>query len=225
MREAIANAQVGDDVYGEDPTVNALEARVASMLGKEQALFVPTGTMANLCAVMAWCGVRVAEVILGDKCPMYLYEQGGAAQIAGVSLRPVLTQEDGQLTLDDIEAAIRPDNDHFPTTSLIALENTHNYCGGRVLPSLYVDQVAALAATHGPYIYRTARLLAPHLPCVGLPLHVDGARLWNAAESLQEPLAAMVRGAASVSVCLSKGLGCPAGSLLAGPADMIRRAR
>lgn len=149
MRQAMAAAEVGDDVYGEDPTVHALETRVASMFQKEKALFLPSGTMANLCAVMTWCGRRGAEVILGDSSHIFLYEQGGTAQLAGVSARPLPTQRDGTMALSAIQAAIRSENIHFPITSMVAIENTHNYCGGRVLTAEYTDEVAALTRKRG----------------------------------------------------------------------------
>ena len=206
MLAAMASAPVGDDVYGEDPTVNRLEGLAAEMLGKEAAVFVSSGTMGNLCSVLAHCG-RGDEVILGDLAHIFLYEQGGSAALGGVHPRPVPTQADGTLKLNDIENAIRGDNEHFPITRLLAVENTHNRCGGRALPVEYMDAAGQLAHRHG------------------LPLHVDGARLWNAAVALNVSPDRLVREADSVSVCLSKGLGAPVGSVVVGSQEFIKRAR
>ena len=206
MRRAMFEAPVGDDVYGEDPTVNLLEARVAALLGKEAALLVPSGTMGNLISVLSHCG-RGDEMLLGDTAHIFLYEQGGSAALGGVHPHILPNQPDGTLDLAEIEANIRGDNEHFPVTRLVCLENTHNRCGGRVLPVAYVDAVGALAQRHG------------------LRLHVDGARLWNAAVALGLPPARLVAPADSVSVCFSKGLGAPIGSAVVGSRDFIRRAR
>ncbi|OBS09451.1 low-specificity L-threonine aldolase [Acidihalobacter prosperus] len=206
MREAMARAEVGDDVYGEDPTVNALEALAAERLGKAAALFVPSGTMGNLISVLAQCG-RGDEMILGADAHIFYYEQGGAAGFGGVQPRTLANRADGTLDLAEVEAAIRADNDHYPVTRLIALENTHNRCGGRVLGVDYMDAAAALAHARG------------------LRLHVDGARIWNAAVALGVSPARLLAGADSVSACLSKGLSAPVGSVVAGDRDFIRRAR
>lgn len=206
MREAMARAEVGDDVYGEDPSVNRLEALAADMLGKEAAVFVPSGTMGNLIAVLSHCQ-RGDEMILGDQNHIFLYEQGGAAAVGGVQPRTVRNAVDGTLPLPEIEAAIRADNEHYPVTALIAVENTHNRCGGRALPVAYMDAVGALARVHG------------------LKLHVDGARLWNAAVALGVSPARLIQVADSVSVCLSKGLGAPVGSIVAGDTVFVKRAR
>ena len=206
MRRALAAAEVGDDVYGEDPTVNRLEALVAARLGKEAALFVPSGTMGNLIAVLSHCG-RGDEMILGDQSHIFHYEQGGSAAVGGVHPRTLPNQPDGTIDLHLIEESIRGDNEHYPVTRLIALENTHNRCGGAVLTPAYSDAVGALARTHG------------------LRLHIDGARLWNAAVALGEPPARLVAAADSVSVCFSKGLAAPVGSAVVGDAAFIRRAR
>jgi threonine aldolase len=206
MRQAMAQADVGDDVYGEDPTVNRLEAMAAEMLGKEAALFVPSGTMGNLISVLAHCG-RGDEVILGDRAHILLNEQGGIAQLGGVHPRTVRNLSDGTLDMDEIRASIRGDDEHYPISRLIALENTHNRCGGRVLSIGYVDAVAAVAHEQG------------------LGLHVDGARIWNASVALGETPARLLQGADSVSACLSKGLAAPVGSVVAGDQDYIRRAR
>jgi threonine aldolase len=206
MRRAMADALVGDDVYGEDPTVNSLETLVAARLGKEAAVFVPSGTMGNLVAVLSHCG-RGDELILGDQAHIFHYEQGGVAALGGVHPRTLPNHRDGTLDLTQIEDAIRGDNEHYPVTRLIALENTHNRCGGAVLAPDYIDAVGALAQVYG------------------LKLHVDGARLWNAAVALGESPARLVAAADSVSVCFSKGLGAPVGSAVAGSQAFIRQAR
>lgn len=206
MRQAMATAEVGDDVYGEDPTVNHLEALVAEMLGKEAAVFVSSGTMGNLTSVLAHCG-RGDEMILGDKSHIFRSEQGGAAALGSVHPMAIRNQADGTLDLDEIQANIRADNEHYPITKLICIENTHNFCGGRVLPLAYMDAIGDLAHEHG------------------LKLHVDGARLWNAAVALGVSPARVVRNADSVSVCLSKGLAAPVGSVVAGDQAFIGRAR
>lgn len=206
MRHAMAAALVGDDVYGEDPTVNQLESRVAALLGKEAALFVPSGTMGNLVAVLSHCG-RGDELIVGDKAHIFLYERGGAAALGGVHPRTLPNQPDGTLDLDQVADAVRDENDHYPVSRLLALENTHNRCGGRVLRPGYVDAAGELAHSRG------------------LQMHVDGARLWNAALALNESPARLVAAADSVSVCFSKGLAAPAGSALAGSGPFIRQAR
>lgn len=209
MYEAMASAPVGDDVFGEDPTVAELEARGAAAVGKEAALFMPTGTMGNLVAVTTHCdgGGAFSEMIVGDRQHTYLYELGSVARVAGVHSWVLPNQADGTLDLDQVAAAIRDDDVHLPQSRLISLENTHNSCGGVPLPFGYVDRVGALAKSRG------------------LKVHVDGARLFNAAVALGEPASALCRGADSVTFCLSKGLGAPAGSVLAGSHDFIRRAR
>lgn len=206
MRRAMAEAEVGDDVYGEDPTVSRLEAMTAEMLGKEAAVFVSSGTMGNLISVLSHCG-RGDEMILGDQAHIFLYEQGGSAALGGVHPRPVTNQADGTLNLEQVEAAIRGENEHFPITRLIAVENTHNRCGGRALPLSYMDAAGELAHRYG------------------LALHVDGARLWNASVALNVAPARLLQNADSVSVCLSKGLGAPVGSVVAGSQEFIRKAR
>ena len=188
------------------PTVNALEERVAALLGKEAAVYVPSGTMGNLVAVLSHCG-RGDEMILGDKAHIFLYERGGSAALGGVQPRTLPNLPDGTLDLDQVADAVRDENDHYPVSRLLALENTHNRCGGRALPVEYVDAAGALAHARG------------------LQLHVDGARLWNAAVALGEPPARVVQAADSVSVCFSKGLGAPVGSVLAGSRAFVRQAR
>ena len=206
MRQAMANAEVGDDVYGEDPTINRLEAMVAEMLGKEAALFVSSGTMGNLTSVLAHCG-RGDEMILGDRCHIFRSEQGGAASLGGVHPMVLRNQPDGTLDLAEVEANIRGDNEHFPVTKLVCIENTHNFCGGRALPLEYMDAIGELAHEYG------------------LKLHVDGARLWNAAVALNVSPARLLQHADTVSVCLSKGLAGPVGSLVAGDSTFVAKAR
>ena len=206
MREAMYRAEVGDDVFGEDPTVNRLEAMAAERMGKEAALFVVSGTMGNLVALLTHCG-RGDEVILGDCCHSFLFEQGGMAALGGITPRPIPNQPDGTLRLADIEAAIREDNIHFPRTRLVCLENTHNLCNGMPLTAEYTAQVSALAHAHG------------------LRVHLDGARIFNAAAALGVDVRELVRDVDSVMFCLSKSLCAPVGSLLCGSAAFIAEAR
>jgi threonine aldolase len=203
MRAAMAEAPVGDDVFGDDPTVNALQDKVAALLGKEAALFVSSGTQGNLCALMSHCQ-RGDEALVGQMAHTYRYEAGGAAVLGSVQPQPLPQQPDGTLRLEDIEAAIKPDDEHFAPTRLLCLENTWN---GQVLPQAYLDAATVLA--HGR----------------GLATHLDGARLWNASVASGTSVADIARGFDSVSVCFSKGLGAPVGSALAGSAAFIARAR
>lgn len=203
MRQAMAEAEVGDDVYGDDPTVKRLEQRVAGMLGKEAALFVPSGTQSNLLALMSHCG-RGDEFIVGQNAHAYRFEGGGAAVLGSIQPQPIAHEADGTMDLGAIEAAIKPDDSHFARTRLIALENTF---GGRVLPLAYMDAVADVARRHG------------------LGLHLDGARAFNAAKALEIDIAELVAPFDTVSTCLSKGLGAPVGSVLSGRADLIGMAR
>jgi threonine aldolase len=204
MREAMANAELGDDVYGEDPTVNHLQELSAQMLGKEAALFVPSGTMGNLAAILAHCA-RGDEIIIGDRSHTYLYEAGGVSALGGIHTFVVKNRDDGTVPHDEIEAAIRADNDHFPITSLICLENTHNRCGGSVLSVDYIQEVGRIAKKHG------------------LGLHIDGARIFNAAISLDVSPAELVASADSVTFCLSKSLCAPAGSVICGEKAFIQK--
>jgi threonine aldolase len=206
MREAMAQAHVGDDVFGEDPTINRLEALAAAMTGKEAGLFMPSGTMSNLAAILAHCG-RGDEAILGDKAHTVLFEAGGISALGGVHSRQIPNQADGSLDLQDIIAAIRSDDIHYPPTRLISLENTHNRCGGTVLSPAYTRSVGDLAHERG------------------IKLHIDGARLFNAAVALRVNARELVVSADSVCICLSKGLCAPVGSVLCGSADFIQRAR
>ena len=205
MREAMARAKVGDDVFGDDPTVNRLQEMAAARLGKEAALLVPSGTMANLVSVLTRCG-RGDEIILGDQCHTALYEGGGVSALGGVHPRTVPNRRDGTLPLEAIEAAVRAEDDHFPTSRLVCLENTHNRCGGAPLTAEYTQQVSSLAHAHG------------------LALHLDGARIFNAAAATGSPVDLLAESADSVSFCLSKGLCAPVGSLVCGEAGFIRRA-
>jgi threonine aldolase len=202
MRDAMARAELGDDVFGDDPSVNALQAAIAARLGKEAALFVPTGTMSNLCGLMAHCE-RGDEYIVGQMAHTYRWEGGGAAVLGSIQPQPLVQQADGSIALADIEAAIKPDDAHFARSRLLALENTW---GGQVLPQAYVEAACALA--HGR----------------GLSTHLDGARLFNAAVASGRTPAELAAPFDSVSVCFSKGLGTPAGSALVGSKELIARA-
>ena len=206
MSRALAEAEVGDDVFGEDPTVNKLEQLAAHRLGKEAALFVASGTMGNLVSLLAHCG-RGEEIILGSFAHTFFFEQGGSAAVGGIHPRTLPNQPDGTLVLSDIEGAIRADNLHFPRTRLIVLENTHNLCGGHPLDIDYMKAVGDVARRHG------------------LKIHVDGARIFNAAAALDLPAARLAADADSVSFCLSKGLGAPVGSVVCGSQEFISEAR
>ena len=205
MRAAMAKAPLGDDVYGEDPTVNTLQAMAAAMLGKEAGLFVPSGTMGNLASILAHCN-RGDEIILGNLAHTFLYEAGGMAALGGVHPHTIPNQPDGTLDPDDIRAAIRADDAHLPPTRLITLENTHNRCGGAALSVAYTRSIGELAAEHG------------------LILHLDGARIFNAAAVLGVSPAELTAPADSVTFCLSKGLCAPVGSVICGSQDFIRKA-
>lgn len=203
MRQAMFDAVVGDDVYGEDTTVIALEQRTASLFGKEAGLFFPSGTMSNLAAILAWCPERGSEVIVGDKSHVFLYEQTGVCQFGSVSMRTVLNKENGTMDPNEVADAIRPYDIHEPMTRLICLENTHCSCGGKVLPLDFLIEMKALK----------------------YPIHMDGARIWNALASQAYDPMKLGQYVSSISVCLSKGLGAPIGSVLVGPKDLIDKAR
>lgn len=205
MREAMAEAEVGDDVYGDDPTVNQLQEKAAEMLGKEAALFVPSGTMGNLLALLVHCS-RGEEAILGDKSHIYVNEAGGMAALGGIFPHPIPNQKDGTLRLEDIRAAIQPDDSHRTITRLVCIENTQNICGGVVLSVEYTKQVGQLARENG------------------LKLHVDGARIFNAAAALDVDIKELVAPVDSVMFCLSKGLVAPIGSMLVGSKEFIVQA-
>lgn len=206
MRAAIASAAVGDDVFDDDPTIHALQERAADLVGHEAALFVPSGTMGNLVALLTHAG-RGHEVIVGDKSHIYLNEGGGMAGLGGMQAGVVRNQPDGTLALADIQAAIRAEDVHHPRTRLICLENTHNVCGGVPVTPAYTQAVATLARQHG------------------LAVHLDGARLFNAAVALQVAPADLASPVDSVMFCLSKGLSAPVGSVLCGSQAFIREAR
>ena len=212
MRVAMSQAELGDDVFGDDPTVNALQTRIAHTLGKEAALFVPTGTQSNLCALMAHCQ-RGEEYLVGQMAHTYRWEGGGAAVLGSIQPQPLQQQPDGSILLADIEAAIKPDDAHFAVTRLLTLENTW---GGQVLPPTYIKAATELARKKG------------------LATHLDGARLFNAAVAADAAVTSggdprqraleLAQHFDSVSVCFSKGLGTPAGSALVGSSEFIHRA-
>lgn len=204
MREAMAKALVGDDVYGEDPTVNELQEEVADLLGKEAALFVPSGTMSNQLALMAQTE-RGDEVVIGERAHCAWFESGAAAALAGVQF--ATAGHGGLFDADELRAAIKPASYYLPRTTLVAVENTHNASGGRVFPSAALERIAENARA------------------AGLKLHLDGARLWNAATATGLALAELAAPADSVSVCFSKGLGAPVGSALVGSKPLIERCR
>ena len=203
MRAAVAAADVGDDVYGEDPTVNRLEAMAAGLLGKEAALFVCSGTQSNLLALLSHCE-RGDEYIVGQQGHTYKYEGGGAAVLGSIQPQPLDYEPDGSLDLGRVEAAIKPDDSHFARTRLLCLENTQ---GGKVLSLDYLRRAREFTLARG------------------LGLHLDGARIFNAAVHLGVPVLEISKQFDTVSVCLSKGLGAPVGSVLCGPKDLIAKAR
>ncbi len=203
MRQAVLEAEVGDDVYGEDPTVNALEAYAAELTGKEAALFGVSGTQTNLLGIMSQCQ-RGEEYIVGSSAHTYRYEAGGAAVLGSIQPCPIPFDESGQLPLDEISAAIKPDDYHFAVSRLVCLENTQ---AGKVLAMTYLSAYSDLAQSRG------------------LRRHLDGARVFNAAMALNVDVIEICEHFDTVSICLSKGLGCPVGSLLVGDADTIATAR
>lgn len=208
MLAAISQAVLGNDVYGEDQTVNELEATTAEIFGKEAALLVPSGTMANLIALMTHCS-RGTKVLVGDESDIFIYEAGGASVCGGIVYEPVPTQEDGRLLLEDLQRALPDDpaDPEFALPALVCLENTHCRMGGRALPLSYLREVQAFAHQHG------------------LPVHIDGARIFNAAVALQTTVANIAQYADSLQFCLSKGLAAPIGSMVVGEKDFICRAR
>jgi threonine aldolase len=205
MREAMAKAEVGDDVYGDDPTVNRLQEMAAEMTGHEAALFVASGTMGNLSAVLAHCQ-RGDEVILGKDAHTFRYEAGGVSVLGGVHSCQLPNQPDGSIAVQDIEGAIRADDPHQPITRLIALENTHNRCGGVYQSAEYTRQVVEFARARG------------------LKVHLDGARVFNAAAALGVPVKDLTQDVDSVTFCLSKGLSAPVGSVLCGSKEFVQQA-
>jgi threonine aldolase len=206
MREAISHAPLGDDVFGEDPTVNRLETLTAEKVGMEAALLVVSGTMGNIACVLTHCA-RGEEVILGDSSHIFLNEAGGMSALGGIFPHTIPNQPDGTLRLEDIETAIRDENIHFPRTRLICLENTHNRCYGAPLTPEYTTAAVALAKRHRLFV------------------HLDGARLFNAASALDVDVRELTKGCDSLNVCLSKGLAAPVGSLICGSREFIARAR
>ncbi|MBU6421846.1 MAG: low-specificity L-threonine aldolase [Gammaproteobacteria bacterium] len=203
MRQAMAAAEVGDDVFGDDPTVNRLQDRLAELTGQEAGLFFPSGTQSNLAALMAHCG-RGDEFIIGSLGHSFGHEAGGAAVLGSLWPCPIENEADGSLALDKLAAAIKPDDAHFAPTRLLVLENTQN---GRVLPLAYIREAAEFARRHQ------------------LGIHLDGARAFNAAVKLGVPVIDITRHFDSVSLCLSKGLGCPVGTVLVGKRELIRKAQ
>jgi len=206
MRRAMYEAEIGDDVYREDPTVNRLEELAAEVVGKEAALLTTSGTMSNLLGVLA--NTRPGdEIIVGSEAHMLWYEVGGASVLGGVVIRTVPNDEDGKLDPADVEKAIRSENIHFPKSALLCLENTHNRCGGAVLTCEYTEEISGLAHRHG------------------LQVHLDGARIFNAAVALGVPARELTAPVDTVNFCLSKGLSAPVGSLFCGTREMVERAR
>ncbi|MCG8605999.1 aminotransferase class I/II-fold pyridoxal phosphate-dependent enzyme [bacterium] len=204
MRKAIADAEVGDDVFGEDPTVNHLQERIASLLGKDQALFVPSGTMGN--EISLKCHTQPGqEVICEYGCHIYNYESGAASFLSGIQLRPIRGVR-GVITAEQVEAVINPPQDHFPQSAVITVENTHNSAGGTIFPLEELERLYSLAQASG------------------LKMHLDGARLWNASIAANVPLSEYAKHCDSISVCFSKGLGAPIGSAIAGSAEFIKEA-
>jgi len=207
MRAAMAKADVDDDVLGSDPTADQLQRQVAKLMGKEAGLFVASGTMGNLISVLVHCEVRGSEVILGSDSHIHIYENGGISTIGHVHPRVVPNKEDGTMDLRKIEASIRPKELLYATTRLICIENTHADCGGRCITAEYTDKLGELAKSYG------------------LKVHVDGARIFNASTALGVPVDRLVSAADSVSVCLSKGLGAPVGSVIVGSQEFIAKAK
>jgi threonine aldolase len=205
MWEAMAHAEVGDDVYGEDPSINLLQKLAADKMGKEAGLFVPSGTMGNLAAVLVHCG-RGDEAIMGNFGHTFLFEAGGISALGGVMAHTLPNQADGTLLLEDIQSAIRGDDPHCPVSKLVILENTHNRCGGVPITAEFTRKVADLAHSRG------------------IKLHVDGARIFNAAVASGVPVTQLVEPADSVTFCLSKALCAPVGSVLCGSAEFIHQA-
>ena len=207
MKQFIMESPLGDDVYGEDPSVNLLQNKIAKIFNKEAGLFVPSGTMANLIAVLTHCN-RGDEVILGDKSHIFYYEAGGISAYGGIHSFQLHNNDDGTINLDDIKKSIRAiGNDHFPKTKLICLENTHNACYGAPIDTDYFNQVRKIANKHN------------------LSIHLDGARIFNAAIALNKSVDILTRDCDTISCCLSKGLSAPVGSVLLGNKDFILKAK
>ena len=206
MRDAMATAEVGDDVFQEDPTVQKLETLSAEIMGKEAALFVPSGCMGNLISLLSHCG-RGDEILLGDRSHISLYEVGGVSALGGIHPRPLPNNNDGTISIDLLEKGIRHSDIHCPPTRLICLENTHNFCQGSPITPEYMTEVREIANK------------------IGLKIHLDGARIFNAAVALGVPVAKLTEKVDSVMFCLSKGLSAPVGSLVCGSSEFIVKAR
>ncbi|SDX08930.1 L-threonine aldolase [Marininema mesophilum] len=208
MLQAMVKTPLGDDVYGEDPTINQLEEQVAEMFNKEAACFLPSGTMANLTSILAHCP-RGSKVLVGNESDIFIYEAGGASVCGGVIYEPIPTQSDGRLLLEDLEKVFDfdPEDPQFALPSLICLENTHNRCGGRVLPFEYLNSVRRFANERS------------------LPIHMDGARIFNASVALKCPVSEIAKYADSIQFCLSKGLSAPIGSMVVGSRKFIKDVR
>ena len=207
MKEFAINAPLGDDVYGEDPSINDLQNQISKLFNKEAALFVPSGTMANLISVLTHCN-RGDEIILGNKSHIFFYEAGGVSAFGGIHSHQLKNQDDGTINLDDIQKSIRKnDDDHFPKTTLLCLENTHNFCYGSPINIDYFNHVKQIINKHN------------------IKLHLDGARIFNASVALGIPVSELTKNADSATCCLSKGLSSPAGSLIIGSKDFIAKAR
>jgi threonine aldolase len=207
MRQAMSSCAVGDDVMRDDPTILALEQQVAQLVGKQDAVFVPSGTMANLLALMTHCNSRASEFIVGDQAHIYIYEQGGASALAGIHPRVVQNLSDGSVDLDVVKTLVRSKDSHFPRTRVLCLENTHNRMGGKVLGEAYLQKAKKVCEE------------------LNIALHIDGARIWNAAAALGVKPVNLAKHCDSISVCLSKGLGAPVGSLLCGTKEFVAEAR
>ena len=206
MLRAVTSAELGDDVFSEDPTVNSLESKAATMLGKEDALIVPSGTMGNLVSILVHCS-RGDEVILGDQAHTFLYEAGGISAFGGVHSRQLKNQDDGTIDISDIKGSIREENVHFPPTTLICLENTHNRCFGAPLTPDYMQEVRDIAKENN------------------CKIHLDGARIFNAAVALGLDVKELTKDVDSLTFCLSKGLSSPVGSIICGSTEFIKKAR
>jgi threonine aldolase len=209
MRDTMRKVKVGDDVMKEDPTIQLLEKKVSEIFHKESALFFPSGTMSNLTAILTWCNSRGSEIIVGDKSHIFLFEQTGASQFGGISFRTVRNENDGTMDLKDIESAVRENDIHEPITQLICIENTHNICGGTILPLSFMKDLKSFAERED----------------INIPIHLDGARVWNAITELNINPDEISKYVDSLTVCLSKGLGAPVGSLLVGNSKFIEKAR
>jgi threonine aldolase len=205
MRRAMASAEVGDDVYGEDPTVNQLQELASELTGHEAGLFVPSGTMGNLASILAHCN-RGDEIIVGDRAHIFLFEAAGAAALGGINIRTAPNLPNGKLSPEQLAVSIRPEDVHQPITRLVALENTHNRCDGISMDAGYTQEIADFAVNNG------------------LAFHIDGARIFNAAVDLMVEVADLTRMADSVTFCLSKGLSAPAGSVICGSREFIKKA-